>query len=240
MVLRAAPLQGTPVRGRVRAAAGVFLLALVGSAGSVRAEGLDWEIPESQDRSPVGRVLRNLRDGTWALGDALVEANTALFGEASLLAAKLWMGGADLVGLVDDNPWSTRVTRGFFSKHLSKTAYLWHVAGAESLLGSHGLETERWVLAEVGSWNPLLSAEDVDELQGPLPLDPLAFVGEAIVHTQVYRTHVAPLGVAAIVVTDGLLRPAGAVLRWLQLPRPAAACERAGRRVYRRALRSEW
>jgi hypothetical protein len=130
------------------------------------------------------------------------------------------------------------VTKGFFSKSVAKTAYLWHVAGAESLLGGHGMEVERWAARDVATLNPLLSEEDQKAVGGPLPLDPLEFVGEAYFHGRVYRPHVLLLHLGAIAVDDMAFRPAAGFLRIAQLRGTGDAVERRGNDLVRSAVRT--
>jgi len=216
----------------------VCLLAL--AATSARGEPLDWEVAERADAPAPVRVLRNVRDGVLGLGDAFFDLNTAAFGSFALAASQLCMAASDGVGLVDDNPWTQYVTKGVVSKNLAKVAYLWHVAGAESVLGSHGLEKERWATGAVAGLNPLLGDEDVDALEGPLPLDPLDFVGEATLHTHTYRPHAPFVSLGAALVVDVALRPAASVLRFAQQGDTAAALDDRGARFYRRAVEWGW
>lgn len=215
---------------------GVALLA----AGAARAEGLDWEVEERSDVAAPVRAARNVRDGVLGLGDAFFDANTAVFGAFALAASQVFMAASDGVGLVDDNPVTQHVTKGIVSKNLAKVAYLWHLAGAESLLGSHGLEAERWAAGPVAELNPLLSDEDVAELEGPLPLDPLAFVGEATLHTETYRPHAPFVDLGAALLADGVLRPTASLLRIAQLPDTADAIDARAADWFRRALGWGW
>jgi hypothetical protein len=210
------------------------------AAGAARAEGLDWEVAENADAPAPVRAARNVRDGMLGLGDAFFDANTAVFGSFALLASQLCMAASDGIGLVDDNPVSAHVTKGIVSKNLAKIAYLWHLAGAESLLGSHGLEKERWAAGPVAELSPLLSDADVDELEGPLPLDPLAFVGEATFHGDTYRPHAPFLDLGAALVTDGVMRPSASLLRIAQLPETADAIDARATDWFRRALGWGW
>jgi hypothetical protein len=224
-----------PLR-RIAAALCAALLA----AGAAGAERLDWEVAESAEPAPAVRAARNVRDGVLGLGDAFFDANTALFGAFALAASQLCMAASDGIGLVDDNPLSEHVTKGVVSKNLAKVAWLWHLAGAESLLGSHGLEQERWATGAVAELNPLLSDEDVAALAGPLPLDPLAFVGEATFHSETYRPHAPVVALGAALVADGVLRPAASLLRIAQLERPADALDERAKNGFRRALGWGW
>ena len=210
------------------------------AASAARAEGLDWEVAESADAPALVHAARNVRDGLLGLGDAFFDANTALFGAFALAASQLCMAASDGLGLVDDNPLSQHVTKGIVSKQLAKVAYLWHVAGAESLLGSHGLEAERWATARAAALNPLLSDADVAELEGPLPQDPLVFVGEGMLHTEAYRPHAPFVDLGAALVADGLLRPSASLLRIVQLTETADALDARTRDGFRRALRWGW
>jgi hypothetical protein len=215
------------------AAAGVLLVA-----SATRAERLDWEVEERADASLPVRAARNVRDGFLTFGDAYFEANTAFFGVFCLAASQLSIGFADLVGLADDNPATQYVTKGFFSKNLAKTAYLWHVAGAESLLGGHGMDVERWAAEDVASLNPLLSEEDRAAVGGALPLDPLDFVGEGYFHGRAYRPHVLLLDLGAVAAADVAFRPVAGFLRILQLRAAGDAVERKGNDLVRRAVRA--
>jgi hypothetical protein len=186
------------------------------------------------------RAARNVRDGVLGLGDAFFDANTAVFGAFALAASQLCMAASDGVGLVDDNPVTQHVSKGIVSKNLAKIAYLWHLAGAESLLGSHGLEQERWAAGPVAELNPLLSDADVAELEGPLPLDPLAFVGEATFHADTYRPHAPFVDLGAALLADGVLRPAASLLRIGQLDGTADAIDARATDWFRRALGWGW
>jgi hypothetical protein len=217
----------------------VLCVALLAS-GAARAEGLDWEVEERGDVAAPVRAARNVRDGVLGLGDAFFDANTAVFGAFALAASQLCMAASDGIGLVDDNPVTEHVTKGIVSKNLAKVAYLWHLAGAESLLGSHGLEAERWAAGPVAELNPLLSDADVAELEGPLPLDPLAFVGEATIHTDTYRPHAPFVDLGAALLADGVLRPTASLLRIAQAPDTADTIDARATDWFRRALNWGW
>jgi len=217
----------------------VWVVLLLASPAA-SAQSLDWEVEESTDVSAPVAAARNVRDGVLGLGDAFFDANTAVFGSFALLASQLCMAASDGIGLVDDNPLSQHVTKGVVSKNLAKIAWLWHLAGAESLLGSHGLEKERWVTTEVAGLNPLLSDEDVAELEGPLPRGPLAFVGEATFHGDAYRPHAPFVDLGAALVVDGAMRPAASLLRIAQQGGAADALDARGTDLFRRALGWGW
>jgi hypothetical protein len=221
-----------------RSLAALWVLAAFAAPGASSAERLDWEVSERADPPVPVQALRNVRDGVLGLGDAWFEANTAFFGVFCLAASQLSMGFSDVVGLLDDNPASQYVLKGILSKNLAKTAYLWHVAGAESLLGGHGMEAERWAARDVAALNPLLSEEDQEAVAGPLPLEPLDFVGEAWFHGRAYRPHVLALDLGAVAAADVVLRPAGGILRVLQLRAAGDALERTGNELVRRAART--
>jgi hypothetical protein len=221
-----------------RRLATVLVLAALVTPAAAAAEKLDWEISERADAPIPVRALRNVRDGFLGLGDAWFEANTAFFGVFCLAASQLSMGFSDVVGLVDDNPASQYVLKGILSKNLAKTAYLWHVAGAESLLGGHGMEAERWAARDVAELNPLLSEEDKQAVAGPLPLEPLDFVGEAWFHTRAYRPQALVLDLGAVAAADVVLRPAAGILRVVQLRGAGDTLERTGNGLVRRAVRT--
>jgi hypothetical protein len=210
------------------------------AARSASAEGLDWEPVESAEAPAAVLAARNVRDGVLGFGDAFFDANTAAFGSFALLASQLCMGASDAIGLVDDNPVTQHVTKALLSKNLAKVAWLWHDAGAESLLGSHGLEAEYWARGRVAELNPLLSDEDVSAIEGPLPRDPLAFVGEATFHRDAYQP-LAPLAdLGATIVVDGAMRPAASLLRIAQLRGAADALDERATRLWRRAIEWGW
>jgi hypothetical protein len=179
-------------------------------AGPASAQQLDWEVVE-KPAGPVLTWVRGARDGALGMLDCASDLQLGVFSELALVSGALVMGAADLVGLVDDNPVSQHVLKGVASKSLAKTAYLLHLAGGEAILGSHGLETEWYVERALTELNPLLSDEET--APPPLPLDPLAFVGEGLVHTDVYRAHLPGSILAASALADGLLRPVGNLVR---------------------------
>jgi hypothetical protein len=209
-------------------------------ANAASAEGLDWEVEESADATAPVRAARNVRDGVIGLADAFFDANTAVFGCFALAASQLFMGAGDLVGLVDDNPVTQHVSKGVLSKNLAKVGYLWHLAGAESLLGSHGLEVERWAASDVATLNPLLSDEDVAELEGPLPRGPLAFVEDSMFHADAYQPAAPLVDLGALVLVDGVLRPVASVLRIAQQREQADALDERASDWFRRALEWGW
>jgi hypothetical protein len=216
------------------------LLLVCGALFAGPAVALDWEVAESPDASAPVRAARNVRDGVLGFADAFFDANTAVFGAFALGASQLCLGAGDLVGLADDNPVTEHVTKGVLSKNLAKIAYLWHLAGAESLLGTHGLEAQRWAAHDAAALNPLLGEEDALALAGPLPRDPLAFAEEGLLHADAYQP-AAPFAVlGAAVLVDGALRPAASVLRIAQLRGPADALDARATDWFRRAVEWGW
>ena len=185
-------------------------LVLLGLADPAAAQKLDWQVDE-QPAGPLLTWVRGARDGVLGMLDCASDLQLGAFSELALVSGALVMGASDLVGLVDDNPVSQHVFKGIASKSLSKTAYLLHLAGGEAIQGSHGLETERWLEHAMGELNPLLSDEEVAPPR--LPLEPLEFVGEGLVHTDVYRAHLPGSILATSALADGLLRPAGNLVR---------------------------
>jgi hypothetical protein len=217
-----------------------LLLCGVLAASGASAEGLDWEVEERADAPAPLRAAQNVRDGALGLADAFLDANTALFGCFALAASQLFMAASDGVGLLDDNPVTQHVSKGLLSKNLARVAYLWHLAGSESLLGSHGLEVERWATSDAATLNPLLSDEDVTALAGPLPRDPLAFVEESLFHADAYQPAAPLVDLGATVVVDGALRPAASLLRIAQLANAADALDARATDWFRRALGWGW
>jgi hypothetical protein len=212
--------------------------ALVASGAS--GEGLDWEVHEREPAPAPVLVARNLRDGLIGLADVYFDTNTALFGCFSLAASQLFMIASDGVGLIDDNPVTQHVSKGLLSKSLAKVAYLWHLAGAEALLGSHGVEVERWASRDAATLNPLLGDEDVESLQGPLPRDPLAFVEEAMFHADAYQPAAPLVDLGAAVAVDLALRPAASLLRIGQAKVAADAIDERARDWFLRAVEWGW
>lgn len=212
----------------------IFAIGGTGCAAT-HPEGLDWDPHENPDPALPVQIVQNLRDGVLGIPDVFFDMNSALFGEMSLFMAKTMMATSDGVGLVDDNLVTQHVMKSLISKPLAKTAYLWHVAGSEALLGGHEMEVERWAGDTLVAFNPLLSPEDSEEFGSPLPLDPLAFTEDAYFHTDVYLTHSVVLGLGAIVVSDGLLRPTSCVLRIFQLRKASDWLNDAGNGLVRKA-----
>lgn len=185
-------------------------LALLGLAGPAAAQQLDWQVVE-QPAGPALTWVRGARDGALGMLDCASDLQLGAFSELALVSGALVMGASDLVGLVDDNPVSQHVFKAIASKSLAKTAYLLHLAGGEAIQGSHGLETERWVERSMGELNPLLS--DEESVPPRVPLEPIAFVGEGMLHTDVYRAHLPGSILVTSALADGLLRPAGNLVR---------------------------
>jgi len=213
------------------------MLVLASGARDARADdpparGLDWEVHEA----PAGPLLtwvRGVRDGVLGLFDDVTDAQLAIFAEAAIDAGAVLELGSDVVGLVDDNPVSEHVLKGTASKSLAKTAWLFHLAGSEAVLGSHGLETESWVAESLDQLNPLL---DPDDAPARLPLEPLAFVGEGLVHGEVYTAHVPGSILLAGAVADLVVRPIGNLVRIVGFHGTADEIERAGNGLVRRTV----
>jgi hypothetical protein len=217
---------------RALVSAALAALTLAATPHPALAKGFDWEV-EEKPAGPALSALRNFRDGLLGLLDDATDLQLAVFSEASLLLSTGLTAGSDVVGLVDDNPVSQHVFKGVASKSLAKTAYLLHLAGSEAILGSHGLEAESWASQALEDLNPLLDEEDK---RGGLPLEPLAFVGEGMVHADVYRAR-TPLriGLTALA-TDGVLRPVGNLLRAASATGSADALEAKARAWMRGAV----
>jgi len=192
------------MRGFVRLFGCIALLA-----GPASAQSLDWEVQE-EPAGPLLGWVRGARDGLIGLFDCAADLQLGAFSEVALLGGALVMGGSDALGLVDDNPISQHVFKGVASKSLAKTAYLLHRAGGEAILGSHGLEIEWYLQREMTELNPLLEGEATEP---PLPLDPLAFVGEGLFHAEVYRAHLPGGILLSSALADGLIRPFGNLVR---------------------------
>jgi hypothetical protein len=210
----------------------LVLLAVVALAGVAQAEQLDWEVVE-EPAGPVLTWVRGARDGALGFLDAAADLQLGAFSELALLSGAALMGASDLVGLVDDNPISQHVLEGVASKSLAKTAYLFHLAGSEAILGSHGLETEWYVERALAELNPLL---DEEEAAPPLPLEPLDFVEEGLVHAHVYTAHLPGSILLASALADGVLRPAANLARIAGARAAGDRVESLANRLVRKAV----
>jgi hypothetical protein len=207
-------------------------LALLLAAPPAAAQRLDWDPGETPRGGVVGAV-RGVRDGVVGVLDCALDLQLGLFAEASLLVGTALAGTSDAVGLVDDNPVTQHVTKGVASKSIAKTAYLFHLAGAEAILGSHGLETERWLAASLAELTPLITPADA----GPaLPLEPLDFVGEGLVHERPWTLRVPGAIALAALAADGVVRPLGNLARIVGLRAVADGAEDFGNGLVRRAV----
>lgn len=220
-------------RWRVPLLGVALVLAGAGArADDAPARGLDWQV----DEAPAGAAvtwLRGVRDGVLGILDDVTDAQLGLFSEVAIDAGALLELGSDGVGLVDDNPVSQHVLKGTASKSLAKTAWLFHLAGAEALLGSHGLETESWVAESLDGLNPLL---DPEQAAARLPLEPLDFVGEGLFHEDVYAAHVPGSILLASAAADLVIRPIGNLVRIVGFHETADRIEAAGNGLVRRTL----
>jgi hypothetical protein len=211
-----------------------LLLALsLAPAAAPAAEQLDWVVEEAP-AGPVLEYARDVRDGVLGLLDCAMDLQLGLFSEVALVAGAATMGLSDVTGLVDDNPVTEHVLKSQVSKSLARTSYLLHVVGAESVLGSHGLETEWYLEAAFTEMNPLLAGQPEEP---SIPLEPLAFFSEALVHPRVYGAHLPGSVALASLAADGVVRPAGSLLRLFGLRRASLAIERFGQGLVRRVVR---
>jgi hypothetical protein len=208
------------------------LLVVLLASPPAAAQQLDWD-PAETPRGGAAGALRGVRDGLVGILDCALDLQLALFAEAALLTGTALAGASDAVGLIDDNPVTEHVTKGVASKSIAKTGYLFHIAGAEAILGSHGLETERWLAASLAEYNPLLAP---DAAEPALPLDPLAFVAEGLVHPRPWTVRVPGAIALAAIAADGVVRPLGDVARIVGLRALADRAERAGTGLVRRAV----
>jgi hypothetical protein len=194
---------------------------------------LDWEVREAP-AGPLLGFVRGVRDGLLGLVDDVLDVQLALFSEAALDAGQVLELGADAVGLVDDNPVSQHVLKGVASKSLAKTAWLFHLSGSEALLGSHGLEIETWVAESLDELNPLL---DPDDAPARLPLEPTAFVGDAMLHREVYTSRIPGSVLIPALAADLVVRPAGNLVRIVGFHGTADRMEAAGTALVRTSAR---
>jgi hypothetical protein len=210
----------------------IALLAALATPFAAAAQRLDWDPAEAPRGGAVG-ALRGVRDGVVGLLDCALDLQLALFSEAALTTGTVLAGVSDVVGLVDDNPVTQHVFVGVASKSIAKTAYLFHLSGAEAVLGSHGLETERWLAASLAELTPLLAPEAAEPA---LPLEPLDFVGEGLVHPRPWTVRVPGAIAVTAVAADGVVRPLGNVARIFGLRALADRSESFGTGLVRRAV----
>jgi hypothetical protein len=206
--------------------------ATISRAGDTPARGLDWEVHEA----PAGPLLswvRGVRDGVLGIFDDVTDAQLALFAEAAIDTGAVLELGSDAIGLVDDNPVTEHVFKGTASKSLAKTAWLFHLSGSEAVLGSHGLETESFVGESLDQLNPLI---DPDDAPARLPLEPIAFVGEGMLHDEVYTAHVPGSILLAAAAADLVIRPVGNLVRIVGFHGTADRIEAAGNGLVRRTV----
>jgi hypothetical protein len=202
---------------------------MVVASRAAASEALDWQVQE-QPAGPVVTWLRGARDGVLGLLDDASDLQVGVGCEAALVTAQLLMAGSDLVGVVDDNPVSEHVLESVLSKTLAKGAYLVHVSASEALVGSHGLEAESYLEAELEAWNPLLQGAPRARR---LPLDPLEFLREGMLHGRVYEGHVPGNVLARALLADLVLRPSGNLVRLIGLRGLGDRLERKGRDLVR-------
>jgi len=210
----------------------VLAMQLMAVSQLARAESFDWEV----DEEPAGQGmtwLRSVRDGFVGLADDVADLQTALFAEVALSGGQVLMAGSDLVGMVDDNPLSQYVFKGVFSKSISRTAYLLHISGSEAVLGSHGLEAEWYMQAEMDELNPLLQGTDT----GPrLPQEPMAFMQDSMFHREAVLGRIPGRILVASLAADLFVRPAGNLVRMTTAYAAADAMEARSRSLMRWAV----
>lgn len=209
-----------------------LLLVLLLAPPPARAQRLDWD-PAEAEAGVLVTVLRHKRDGLLGLLDDVTDLQLAVFAELSLLSGSVLMLFSDGVGLLDDNPLSEHVTRAIASKALAKTAYLFHLAGAEAVLGSHGLDTSWYLQGSLVQLNPLL---DPAESEPRFPLEPLDFVEDALFHPAPLIRRVPGSILASALLADGVLRPAANLLLFCDQPGASRRLEQLGQRLVAGAL----
>jgi len=207
----------------IQSRAAALLLILLG-APHAAAQQLDWEVQEEPAGQPQ-TALRAVRDGVLGLCDDAADLQIGIFAEVSMLGSAVLMAGSDAIGLLDDNPLSQHLFKGTASKSLAKTAWVLHRSAAEAILGSHGLEKKRYIEAALVELNPLLAGA---QSQDRLPLDPLAFVGEGMLHSEVYRNQRPAALLISAVFADAVVRPLGNLYRIVGARKTADRLERMG------------
>ncbi len=208
------------------------LLACMLPAPRAAAESLDWHV-EEEPQGTAQTWLREMRDGFVGLTDCATDLQTGVFAEVALTAGQLLMAASDIVGIVDDNLTTQHVFKATFSKALSRTAYLLHVSGSEAILGSHGLEAEWYLQTEMSELNPLLHDTDTGPL---LPMDPLEFMRDALIHPSVYTSRIPGRVLAGSLIADLALRPVASLARIAFMSEPADRLDARSRSVIRWAV----
>jgi hypothetical protein len=206
--------------------------AATGRAQQPQEQGFDWEV-EERDRGPAVRWIRGARDGLLGLVDDVLDLSLGVFAELALSSGQLLMAVSDGIGLVDDNPVTEHVFKAIASKSLARTAYLLHQSGGEAIRGSHGLEAEWYVAQGLEQLNPLVEPQ-ADEPR--IPQDPLDFLREGLFHSEVYVRRIPGETLAASVLADGLVRPAGNLLRLIGVRDSADDLEQTGRGLIKRTV----
>ena len=157
--------------------------------GAVRAR---WEVNEVpyEDARLDEKIGRNIRDGLVGLIDSIFEGAfcaPVIASQTGFLTQKIVIFTGDVIGLLDDNPWTEHVTKGVLSKQLLK-------------FGSRakGMPKAIEQIHETKFDYPEMTIEE--------------YIGDSAFHT---RAYVRPSGLAtlgAIVVGDFMIRPAGNLL----------------------------
>lgn len=150
-----------------------------------------WEVNEvayeDEEVGTVERAGRNVRDGmtgiidNWFQGIFAV-ATIAPFTGYSVQKIAIMLG--DIVGLIDDNPWTEHVFKGILSRQLLRFG-----SGARNYL-------------------PTLSGIHQHTFEGP-KFTVIDYVGNEAFHTKVYGRPSALATFFGIVAADFFIRPAG-------------------------------
>jgi len=109
---------------------------LVVAGGFARAAEVTPAGTEEAQAPPAGPTFgENLRDGAIGFPGAVLRAAGDLGGSFCYVLGSLSVLGADVVGLIDNNPLTESVTRGIISNRFEELAYLFDMGAAACIEG---------------------------------------------------------------------------------------------------------
>lgn len=147
------------------------------------------EIPydETTTRERIGR---NIRDGSVGLVDSFFQGAASagmIVSFTGLFVQKFATMGGDVIGLIDDNPYTEHVFKGVLSRQLLKLG-----ASGKGFVGT-------------------ISGLHEHTFEGP-ELDIFDYVGQEAFHTKVYTRPSAIILLGGIVTADFVVRPVGNIV----------------------------
>lgn len=148
-----------------------------------------WETNEIpyEEAAWHDKVGRNVRDGLVGIINNAFQGVSSFFllaWQTGYVVQKISVIVGDVIGLVDDNPWTEHVFKGIVSRQFLKFGS----AGAGMPNALAGIHETRF---------------DVERNQA------MEYLDEATFHTRVYGTPSGVTAFLAVVAADGLIRPVG-------------------------------